>query len=125
MTTLETERLILRPFREGDIPAYATPRARPVNIRHLPGGLSRQPVARQPIARQPSARQPVARRVAEATVPMFADCWRAQGYGPWAVELKATGALIGHLGLRFLNQFEQAELLYLLDKSVWGRGFAT
>lgn len=109
---VETARLRLRPFRAGDEPAYAAIRAKPAIARFLPGG------------------EPGAARAAETAarlVPAFAALWDAPpGYGPWAVELSETGALIGHLGLRRLDEFEgRTELLYAIDPAHQGRGLAT
>jgi RimJ/RimL family protein N-acetyltransferase len=51
------------------------------------------------------------------------------GFGPWAVELKDTGAFIGYIGL-VIPGFEAAftpcvEIGWRLASSHWGRGLAT
>lgn len=109
---IETARLVLRPFEPADIPAYAAIRAKPHVVRYLPGG---------------EARAAEADAVAAETVPRFMDHWRnAPGYGPWALEEKASGRLLGHAGLRlFPDDSGETEVLYLLDDLAWGRGFAT
>ncbi|WP_135468356.1 GNAT family N-acetyltransferase [Crenalkalicoccus roseus] len=106
-----TARLRLRPFRPEDAPAYAAIRARPEVVRFLPGG------------------EALAARAAEDAprlVARFAAQWEAVGYGPWAVEERETGRLLGHCGLRLLPELGgETEILYLLDSTVWGRGLAS
>lgn len=108
---VRTERLILRPFRAEDEPAYAAIRSRPEVARFLPGG-------------EAAAAQGADK--AAALVPAFAAMWEGEcGYGPWAAEEAETGRLLGHLGLRRLDEFEgRTELLYALDPSAQGRGYA-
>jgi RimJ/RimL family protein N-acetyltransferase/catechol 2,3-dioxygenase-like lactoylglutathione lyase family enzyme len=112
MTTVETQRLILRPFEPGDVAAYATIRAKSHVVRFLPGGPERAQQARE---------------VAERLVPEWARAWReGVGYGPWAAIDRASGRLLGHLGLRHLPELEGAtEILYMLDDRAWGKGIAT
>lgn len=111
-SVIETARLRLRPFREGDVAAYAAIRAKPEVVRFLPGGA------------ESAAR---AHEIANRTVTGFAQLWRGDpGYGPWAVTERSSGRLIGHLGLRQLPELAgETEVLYLLDSSAWGRGYAT
>ena len=47
-----------------------------------------------------------------------------RGFGIWAVEEKATGKLIGRIGLQLLDWFDDVELVWMLRKSAWGKGFA-
>jgi RimJ/RimL family protein N-acetyltransferase len=107
-----TPRLRLRPFRAADAPAYARICAKPEVMRHMPGGGE--------------ARAARAGREAPEAVARFAALWEEVGYGPWAVEDRATGALLGHAGLRLLPDLGgETEILYLLDSACWGRGLAT
>ncbi len=106
-----TARLRLRPFRTVDAPAYAAIRAKPEVMRFMPGGGA--------------ARAALAAQDAPRLVAGFAACWEDPGYGPWAVEDRATGALLGHCGLRLLPDLVgETEILYLLDSAAWGRGLA-
>ncbi|MGB1006024.1 MAG: GNAT family N-acetyltransferase, partial [Thalassobaculaceae bacterium] len=111
-SSLETPRLLLRPFEAGDVAAYAAIRSKPEVIRFLPGGVER-------------ARH--ANDVASQIVTDFAMPWRERaGYAPWAVITKSDGLLRGHLGLRVLaEEGGRTELLYMLDSAVWGHGLAT
>ncbi len=110
--TIETKRLILRPFAEEDVGAYAAILAKPDVVRHLPGG---------------EARAAQAEEGARVIVPAFAALWMSPPhYGPWAAVEKGTGCLLGHLGLRHLPDLGgETELLYMLDSTAWGAGLAT
>ena len=66
-----------------------------------------------------------ARDVALRTVSYFIEHWEQHGFGVWAVEDKASGTLIGQCGLNTLEEAPEVEVLYLFDRSYWGRGLAT
>jgi ribosomal-protein-alanine N-acetyltransferase len=51
--------------------------------------------------------------------------WERHGYGAWIVCELASGELIGHCGLRYLEEIEETELLYALARSHWNRGLTT
>jgi len=50
--------------------------------------------------------------------------WHMRGFGIWGVEEKTSGELIGRIGLQFLDSFDDVELVWMLAKSAWGKGFA-
>jgi RimJ/RimL family protein N-acetyltransferase len=108
---LETQRLVLRPFEPGDLEAYAAIRSKPSVARFLPGG-------------EAGARDAGARIRASET-PWGRDVWASGGFAPWAVIEKASAQLIGHLGLRYLAEVADTELLYMIDEPWWGRGLVT
>jgi RimJ/RimL family protein N-acetyltransferase len=105
--TLETERLILRPFREEDAALFCE------------------------YLQDPD----VNRFVGEGQAPSAEDCWRAvagwighwvmRDYGPWAVTEKATGTFMGRTGIHFPESWPQPELAYTFGKPFWGKGYAT
>lgn len=109
---IKTQRLILRPFEPRDELAYTSIRAKPENVRFLPGG-------------EATAEQ--AEEIAPRQVASFAALWQGEpGFGPWAAEERLTGELIGHVGLRRLPDLGgETEVLYLVDSSRWGLGYAT
>lgn len=111
MDTVFTARLVLRPLGEADVPAYAEIRYHPQVARWLPAA--------------PGDPLENARR----SVAYFAQCWAADGHGPWGVfrnEGGEEGALIGHGGLRVIPEFDgRTELLYALHPDAWGHGYAT
>ncbi|MCC6471429.1 MAG: GNAT family N-acetyltransferase [Alphaproteobacteria bacterium] len=107
MTAIDTARLHLRPFTLDDIPAYAAIRGNPAVMHFFP----------------PTGETPA--QAATRLVEHFIGHWRDPGYGPWAAVEKSSGRFLGHLGLRFLPEFGETEILYMLDNAVWGRGYAT
>lgn len=110
MDRIETGRLLLRPFGEGDGAAYRAIRRKPGVTRFLPSHTEDPEEA--------------ARR-ADATLAAFREAWARDGYGPWAVVERASGRLAGHLGLRRLPERGETELLFLIDPGAQGRGYAT
>lgn len=105
MTTLQTERLTLRPLEPADAAAYAQMRFHPDVSRWLP----------------PAADEPVA--AAEAAIARFAAGWRERQYAPWG--LFRDGRLVGHAGLNFVPEFGATEVLWALHPDAWGQGYAT
>lgn len=105
--TIETERLILRMFREEDLEAYAEMCADPDVMRYLGEG--------KPLSRSEAWRQ----------MAMIVGHWRLRGYGLWAVEERATGALVGRIGCFNPEGWPGFEIGWMLRKASWGRGYAT
>jgi len=105
---LETERLLMRPFREGDIDDYAALSADPEVMRHLSA-------TGEPLSREDAWRQ----------MAMFVGHWQLRGYGVWAVEERATGRFAGRIGLHYPEGWPDRELGWALGRSFWGRGLAT
>lgn len=106
MLTLETERLLLRPFRGTDIDAYAAMCADPDVMRYI--GV------RSVLNRDDAWRQ----------MAMFVGHWQLRGFGMWAVEERASGLLVGRVGLHFPEGWPDRELAWTLARPYWGRGFA-
>lgn len=107
---VETARLTLRPFTIDDAGVYAAIRAKPTVARFITAW-------NEPIERL--------RVTMRAYLGEFIAHWDRYGYGPWAIIEKSSGTLLGHHGLRFLPEFGEAEILYTLDDSAWGKGYAT
>jgi RimJ/RimL family protein N-acetyltransferase len=109
MRERETERLLLRRWRPGDLEAYAAICADPEVMRFLGGPASRRQAAEQ-LAR-------------------FADHWDRHGFGLWAAELRESRDLIGFVGLAepaFIPELiGSVEVGWRLARSHWGRGLAT
>jgi len=51
--------------------------------------------------------------------------WQAHRFGWWILEEKEAGDVLGWYGLRRLQETGEVELLYLLRREDWGKGFAT
>ena len=103
---IESDRLILRMFREEDFEAYAKLTADPEVMRFLGG-------------------KTFDRLEAWRHMAFLLGHWHLRGYGHWAVEEKASGNLVGRIG--FLNPAEWPgfELGWTLAREYWGRGYAT
>jgi RimJ/RimL family protein N-acetyltransferase len=114
MSAVVTERLILRPLVPSDAEAYVVMRFHPAVMQWLPVSQG------DPLDR------------ARATIDAFAADWSARGYAPWgAFERVALsggvareGRLVGHVGLRFLPEFDGTEVLYAFLPDLHGKGHA-
>ena len=105
--TLQTERLVLRAFREDDTePLFE---------------LMQDP--------------DVVRYIGDRRIPTRQECWRAiagwighwalRGYGLWAVDDRESSDLIGRIGLINPVDWPGPEVGYTIGKRWWGRGLAT
>jgi ribosomal-protein-alanine N-acetyltransferase len=105
---LETERLVIRPFAEGDCEAWLTMVNDEEFNRFLPAGPPATAEDFPPMVDR--------RRAMEAE----------RGHAMWAVERKDDRAFVGQCGLYPAEGTgPEVELAYHFDKSVWGRGYAT
>ncbi|MCW5731431.1 MAG: GNAT family N-acetyltransferase [Alphaproteobacteria bacterium] len=111
MSEIETPALRLRRFRMADAPGLARLYTDDVIMRYmLPGkGLAKAEAETR----------------ARANITNFNAHWDRLGFGVWAMEERQGGRLIGQCGLRQLDEIGEVEVLYLLNKTVWGRGLAT
>ena len=107
---LETTRLLLREFDEGDAAAFYALGSDPAVIRYTgdPGGGLRDLEHAADVLR--------ARPLSD---------YRADGFGRWACVLKGTGAVIGFAGLKRLPALGEVDLGYRLLPAYWGAGLAT
>ena len=109
--TLETERLILREFRKDDLDAHAATLGDEEVMRHIGG---------KPIGREDSWRRLLS----------GVGMWSLVGMGPWAVELKADGRMVGHCGFFQFNRdmdpliLGEPEMGWIFDRTVHGQGIA-
>ena len=55
----------------------------------------------------------------------YIDMYESSGFSPFAVVLKDSGELIGVCGFNPPNNGCDAELMYHLKKTHWGKGYAT
>jgi RimJ/RimL family protein N-acetyltransferase len=107
--SLRTERLLLRPWRDDDLAAFAAMSADPAVMEFL-----------LPLS-EPGAAEAWAARVR-------AD-WRQHGFGQWVVEIPGEASLIGVVGLNRISyeaHFTPAvEVAWRLARAHWGCGYAT
>jgi 3-dehydroquinate dehydratase/shikimate dehydrogenase len=108
MTTLQTERLRLRPWQESDFAPFAKMNADPVVRQYFPSLLNREESDVQALS--------------------FANAIEERGWGLWAVSLIEDNAFIGFIGLTpvpFEAHFTPAvEIGWRLTPEVWGQGLA-
>ena len=107
MTTLETPRLRLRMFRQDDTDAYADMVADPEVMRYLGDG------------------KPMSSPEAWRHMAMLLGHWHLFGFGPWAVEERATGELVGRIGPYCPAGWPGLELIWTIRRRSWGQGYAT
>ncbi|MES1199190.1 MAG: GNAT family N-acetyltransferase [Pseudomonadota bacterium] len=105
--TLETDRLILRAWRDTDVEPFIAMMAEPEVARFLTGD-----------------RRPLDREAAWRTLAVFVGHWALRGFGLYAVEEKATGAFVGRVGLWRPEGWAGLELGWGLTRAFWGRGYA-
>ncbi|MEO1082304.1 MAG: GNAT family N-acetyltransferase [Pseudomonadota bacterium] len=103
---LETQRLLLRQFREedwGDLHAYcsSTEATRFTFGRELTEGDTWR-----------------------ALCSMLGH-WQLRGYGPYALEEKEASKVIGVCGFWFPNDWPEPEIKWALAPEFWGRGYAS
>jgi ribosomal-protein-alanine N-acetyltransferase len=68
---------------------------------------------------------PLSRDETEANLVNIVSAFRRRGFGRWALEKKAGGALVGYCGLSLGNKEVGVELAYMLARTEWGTGLAT
>jgi len=104
---LATPRLVLRELVPQDLDFVATMLANPDVSRHYERHFTRDD--------------------AEVWIDRQIERYRRDGHGLWLVEERPSGAPVGQVGLA-LQEVEgmiEPEVGWLLDRSYWGRGFAT
>jgi ribosomal-protein-alanine N-acetyltransferase len=62
---------------------------------------------------------------AEQYVNKIIKHWTQHSFGVWGVINKSTEEIMGHCGLRYIDDTEDIEIIYLLDPKFWGKGYAT
>jgi len=101
---LESERLVLRWFREDDFAAYVEIASDEEVMKHI-GGKQTQ---------------------LEAWRAMSSHIghWYFRGYGVFAVEEKSTGKMVGRIGFMNPPGWPGFELGWTLARAAWGKGYA-
>jgi RimJ/RimL family protein N-acetyltransferase len=106
---LRTARLLLRPWRDDDLPAFAALNADVRVMELFPSVLSRAD--------------------SDAQAGRIRDHWRDHGFGLWAVEVPGRASFAGFVGLA-KPAFDAAftpcvEVGWRLAAEHWGQGYAT
>lgn len=106
---IETERLILRPYREEDRDAFAAMNGHP-DVGAWLGG-------------------PIDRAASDAMIDRVTESIAEHGFGFWGAERKADGRLVGAIGLLIMGEDlprpGAIELGWCLHPDVQGAGLAT
>ena len=107
-SNIQTERLILRPWREEDLEHFASLNADPRVMEYFPSVLSRE------------ESDQLAKKIQSKI--------EKNGWGMWAVSLKENGKFIGFVGLNDVDlsfPFAPAvEIGWRLAYEAWGKGYA-
>jgi RimJ/RimL family protein N-acetyltransferase len=69
--------------------------------------------------------QPRSRDEARERLDFMIRCWDEHGYGMWAVEPLAGGAMLGRCGFLPMQDIDAIELGYTFRRDAWGFGYAT
>ena len=107
---IETERLILRAWTEGDKPAFNAIINTPAMMKHFGGVASRGDI--------------------DALLDAQMACQAKDGHSMWAVEMRGSGSLVGICGLRYQIVYPETPIYGELEagwriaEPVWGQGVA-
>jgi RimJ/RimL family protein N-acetyltransferase len=108
---IETERLLLHGWRDGDVEPYARLCADPEVMRFIGDGST------------------LTREGSEGQISRFVRHWDERGFGLWALEEKEGGTFVGFAGLAHQEDWvegeHKTEVGWRLDRAFWGRGLAT
>ena len=107
---IETERLIIRPWRESDRAEYLTSCNSEAVTEHLGGPASVDDI--------------------DASLRRIRTSQEENGFCFWAVERKADGAFLGYCGLKIARDpgtpiEGEVEIGWRLREDAWGQGYAT
>jgi RimJ/RimL family protein N-acetyltransferase len=103
---LDTERLRLRGFRDGDLDAFAAMNADAEVMRFIGSG------------------ETLDRNASWRTMAGFNGHWSLRGFGMWAIERRSDGAFIGRAGLHHPPYWPELEAGWSLARAAWGQGYA-
>jgi RimJ/RimL family protein N-acetyltransferase len=98
--------MLLRPFRQSDLDAYARICSDREVMRYIGAG------------------NPLSREEAWRSMALILGHWQLRGYGLWAAEDKESGELLGRIGLNNPEGWPALEVGWLIERSRWGEGLA-
>ena len=108
---LETERLVLRPWRDDDLDGLAAMNADLVVMQFIGDGHLHD------------------REEAANMLASLRRGWDEHGFGRWAAERRSDGAFAGFCGVGFVTWSPelagQPEIGWRLPRALWGAGYAT
>ncbi len=105
---LQSARLVLRPWRDDDLPAFAALNADPEVMAHFPACLSRAE--------------------SDGVVARIRQHFAQEGFGAWVLERRDNGQFIGVCGLQRVGDdlpcAPAVEIAWRLARAHWGQGLA-
>ncbi len=104
-SSVQTARLLLRPWKNEDFEGYAAYYADEETARFVGGRSSREAAWRR--------------------MASLIGHWALRGFGYWAVEERGTGRFVGCAGLWHSDGWPELELGYWLVPAMQGKGYAT
>jgi RimJ/RimL family protein N-acetyltransferase len=102
---LETARLRLEPFQESDGEALYVMERDP-EVKRYAGGVT-------------------TRQQSDKMLKKFIGLVAETGFGPIAIKVRATNAIVGLCGFYGTDVPQEAEIFYGLAREAWGQGYAT
>ncbi len=110
---IQTQRLILRPWRDADRPAFAVMNADPEVMHDFPA--------------------PLTHTESNLKLDRYQAAIERLGYGRWAMERREDGVFIGYVGMMPIADGHAAgyiagpsvEIGWRMVRAAWGSGFAT
>lgn len=106
-TTLETERLWLRPLEMKDCDPLFEVAQEPNIFQYFP------------------TKSAWSQEKVEKTIQHQVNHWASMGYGQFAILLKQDNQFMGWCGLEYLPDSNETEVGYLLGHTFWGNGYGT
>ena len=103
---VETKRLVLRCFQEEDW----------VDLHKLYS---------DPVCTQYTIQRTLTEGESWRAMAAMIGHWQIRGYGPYAVEDKVTGKVMGPVGLWYPNDWPGPEIKWALARVYWGSGYAS
>lgn len=104
---IETERLLLRTYKPGEMEKVYELCSDKDVTRHFPPYFK------------------IEKEEVLASLPARMERWRTQGFGQFGVFDKADENLMGYCGFQYLDGTPDVEIYYGFFKKHWGKGFAT
>jgi [ribosomal protein S5]-alanine N-acetyltransferase len=101
----QTERLIIRPFTQEDVPSLFLLNSIPEILTYIPTEAFTDIAQAQAIFDE-----------------VLQQEYRERGYGRWAVHHKLDDKVIGFCGPKYLPEFDKVELGYRYLPEYWGKG---
>jgi RimJ/RimL family protein N-acetyltransferase len=108
---IETERLVLRHWRDADLDGFAAMNGDPEVMRFIGDGHVQD------------------RAEAANLLDRIRRGWTERGFGRWAIQRRSDGVFAGFCGVGFLESFpevaDEPEIGWRLPRALWGAGYAT